>query len=198
MTASFPAGHRQQTEMRDPVSTGLLLRALRTWLEQPDDSAPCPGGVRAWLRLAVQAYADEGVPFDRALGLDVPPGGAHLRPAAALAVAERNLKLAVALRQLSGGWRAKARKIAAAAAGLRDGTEDWTEGLAREEVRILLDLVQHHPDLPTSPSRLQEVAAGVRSNPDYVGHFAAGGKLPRKSTEGRHASAKKRRTRSTH
>lgn len=183
--------------MWDPVRIGLQLRALREWLEG-DDAAPCPPGVRAWLRLGVQDYVDQGIPLDRALGLDVPPGGAHLRPAAALALAERNLKLAVALRQLSGGWRTKARKIAAAAAGLRDGTEDWTEGLAREEVRILLDLVQLHPDLPTSPSRLQEVAAGVRSNPDYVGHPAAGDKLPRKSTEGRHASVKKRRTRSTH
>lgn len=198
MTASFPAGHRQQTEMRDPVGTGLLLRALRTWLEQPDDAAPCPPGVRAWLRLGAQAYADEGVPFDRALGLDVPPGGAHLRPAAALRLAERNLQLTMVLRQLSGGWRAKARKIAGAVAWLRDGSSAWTEGLEPEETRVLLDLVLRHPDLPMSPSRLQEVAASVRSNPDYVGHPVAGGKLPRKSTEGRHASVKKRRTRSTH
>jgi hypothetical protein len=176
----------------DPVRIGLQLRALRAWLDLPDDDTPCPPGVRAWLRLAVQAYVAEGIPIDRGLGLDVPPGGAYLRPAAALALAERNLQLVVALRLLSGGWRAKARKIAAAAAGLRDGSAAWTEGLALEEVGILMDLVQRHPDLPTSASRLQEIERLSGQIPDYVGHPAVGGKLPPKSSREARYAAKKR------
>jgi hypothetical protein len=183
--------------MRDRLRIGRQLRVLRVWLEQPDEAAPCPPGVRDWLRLGVQDYIDEGIPFDRALGLDVPPGGAHLRPAAALRLAERNLQLVMVLRQLSGGWRAKARKITAAAVGLRDDDPTWAEGLTPEEIQILSDLVRRHPNLPTSPSRLQELGTqvGVRSNPEYVGHPATDGTLPRKlPQESRHAAKKNHRS----